>query len=115
DVCSSDLPKYGEVPPVLAVEVLSPDDRADRVLRKITDYLRNGVALVWLVDPEMRAVTVYPAGNGPRLVEEGGELDGGDVLPGLRCRVADFFHLPGEQPRPKAKTPRKPPRKKKGS
>src|ERR671924_452684 len=51
-------PKYGEVLPVLAVEVLSPNDRADRVTRKITDYLRNGVRLVWLVDPEIRTVTV---------------------------------------------------------
>ena len=28
-------PKYGEVPPRLAVEVLSPNDRADRVIHKI--------------------------------------------------------------------------------
>src|SRR3954452_9563868 len=47
-------PKYGEEPPVLAVEVLSPDDRAARVLAKVDDYLRNGVRVVWLVDPEGR-------------------------------------------------------------
>src|SRR5436305_2000931 len=40
-------PKYGEVPPLLAVEVLSPDDRPGKVLRKISDYLRTGVRLVW--------------------------------------------------------------------
>ena len=39
-------PKYGEVPPRLAVEVLSPNDRADRVIRKLTDYLRTGVPIV---------------------------------------------------------------------
>jgi Uma2 family endonuclease len=100
-------PKYGEVPPVLAVEVLSPNDRADRVTRKITDYLRNGVRLVWLVDPEIRTVTVYRPDNGPRLVEASEELDGGEVLPGFRCRVADFFLLPGEQPEQKPTPPRK--------
>jgi Uma2 family endonuclease len=108
-------PKYGEVPPILAVEVLSPSDRADRTLRKITDYLRYGVALVWLVDPETRTVTVYPADNGPRLVEESEDLDGGIHLPSLRCRVADFFHLPGEQLEPRSRSPRTPRRKKKNS
>lgn len=40
-------------------------------------------------------------------MEETGELDGADVLPGFRCRVADFFLLPGEQQAPKAAPPRK--------
>jgi Uma2 family endonuclease len=104
-------PKYGEVPPVLAVEVLSPNDRADRVTRKIMDYLRNGVGLVWLIDPEARTVTVYLPDRAPCLVEEGQELDGGEALPGFRCRVAEFFLLPGEQagpqPGPKPAPPRK--------
>jgi Uma2 family endonuclease len=100
-------PKYGEVPPVLAVEVLSPNDRADRVTRKIMDYLRSGVRVVWLVDAEARAVTVYQPDGAPRLVEEAGELDGGKVLPGFRCQVAAFFLLPGERPEPKPAPPRK--------
>src|SRR5262249_3309170 len=77
-------PKYGEVPPRLAVEVLSPSDRADRVQRKITDYLRNGVELVWVVDPETRTVTVYRTDKGPRCLHGDEELTGEDVLPGFR-------------------------------
>jgi Uma2 family endonuclease len=100
-------PKYGEVPPVLAVEILSPNDRADRVTRKIMDYLRSSVRLVWLIDPEARTVTVYQPDSGPRLVEESEELDGGEALPDFRCRVADFFLLPGEQPGQKPTPPRK--------
>jgi Uma2 family endonuclease len=94
-------PKYGEVPPRLAVEVLSPNDRADRVIRKITDYLNNGVEMVWLIDPEARTVTVYRANKGPLFLEEGDELTGQDVLPGFRCRVADIFFLPGDLPETK--------------
>src|SRR5208337_3108629 len=86
-------PKYGEVPPRLAVEVLSPNDRADKVLRKITDYLRNGVGLIWIVDPEDRFVTVYKPGKEPYVVTQDQELTGEDVIPGLRCRVADFFYV----------------------
>jgi Uma2 family endonuclease len=88
-------PQYGEIPPRLAVEVLSPNDRVGRVMRKITDYLRSGVGLVWLVDPEARNVTVYRPDKQPYVVEEIQELTGEDVLPDLRCRVADFFFMPG--------------------
>lgn len=35
-------PEYGEVPPVLAVEVFSPGDKHGRVMTKIDDYLRTG-------------------------------------------------------------------------
>lgn len=91
-------PKYGEVPPRLAVEVISPNDRADRVLRKIADYLRCGVGLLWVIDPEKRTVTVYQPGKQQYVVDEGQELSGDDVLPDFRCRAADFFYLPGDQP-----------------
>jgi Uma2 family endonuclease len=90
-------PKYAEVPPLLAVEILSPHDRADQVTKKINDYLRSGVALVWLVDPEAREVTVYTHDSGPRLHDAKQTLSGGDVLPGFKCKVADFFRLPGDK------------------
>ncbi len=63
-------PKYGEVPPRLAIEVLSPSDRLGKVMRKIMDYLRNGVELVWLLDPETRNVTVHRPGKEPYVVQE---------------------------------------------
>jgi Uma2 family endonuclease len=90
-------PKYGEVPPLLAVEVLSPDDKTMKVLQKITDYLRAGVRLVWVVDPETRKVVVNLPDKSPRTVSSEDELTGEGVLPGFRCRVADFFRLPGNK------------------
>ncbi len=97
-------PKYGEVPPRLAVEVLSPNDRLGRVIRRVMDYIHNGVDLVWLIDPEARNVSVYRPGKEPYVVEENQELTGEDVLPGFRCLVADFFRLPGDKP-PSPPTP----------
>jgi Uma2 family endonuclease len=67
---------YGEIPPRLAVEVLSPSDNAGRVLSKITDYLTHGVRLVWLVDPEDRSVTVYRPDKSPYELEGDAELTG---------------------------------------
>ncbi len=105
-------PKYGEVPPRLAVEILSPDDKVKHVTRKIADYLKSGVDLVWLIDPEERTVIVYRREGSQVLLEEDGELTGDDVLPGFRCRVAELFCLPGElaetTPKPAPRKGKKP-------
>jgi Uma2 family endonuclease len=78
--------------PDLAVEVLSPDDRPGRVLRKVLFYLAHGVRLVWVVDPKDRAVTVYaPDDFDGRVFKTGDTLDGGDVLPGFSAPVDEVF------------------------
>ena len=82
---------YYEIPPDLVVEVLSPDDRRKHVREKIKDYLKNGVKLVWLVDPEVRTVTVYAGSLRGAELDETETITGGDVLPEFTCRVADFF------------------------
>jgi Uma2 family endonuclease len=92
-------PKYGEVPPRLAVEVLSPNDRAAQVMRKINEYLTSGVGMVWVLDPESRNLTVYRPDRPQVQLIDSQEVSGDEILPGFRCRVADFFALPGERDR----------------
>jgi Uma2 family endonuclease len=89
-------PKYGETPPRLAVEVLSPHDKAARVTAKIVDYLTHGVACIWLIDPEERTVTVWRPDHSPLLVKGDEQITLEEVLPGFSCKVADFFWLPGD-------------------
>ncbi len=51
-------------PPVLCVEVLSPDDLFSRVLQKLLEYTSFGVPNVWIVDPVSRNIwTVTPKGD----------------------------------------------------
>jgi Uma2 family endonuclease len=88
-------PKYGEVPPRLAVEVLSPNDKPGKVNRKLMEYLNNRVDLVWLIDPASRNVTVFRPKRQPIVLEADQELTGEDVLPGLTVPVADLFFVPG--------------------
>jgi Uma2 family endonuclease len=45
--------------PDIAVEVMSPNERATDSLRKIWTYLGAGVHKVWQVSPETRKVLVY--------------------------------------------------------
>jgi Uma2 family endonuclease len=52
-------------PPDLAIEVLSPDDRAADIRVKVNDYLTHGVQLVWVVNPDEKTVTSYRRSEGP--------------------------------------------------
>ncbi|MBI3472177.1 MAG: Uma2 family endonuclease [Candidatus Solibacter usitatus] len=51
-------------PPLVAIEVLSPEDRLSQVQRKIDDYFDLGVRYVWVIDPfNRRAWTYTPEGS----------------------------------------------------
>ena len=78
-------------PPDIAVEVISPGDRANEVLAKSQDWLQAGCGLVWVVDPETRTVTVYRSRSDIAVLTVADTLDGGDVLPGFAVPVAEIF------------------------
>lgn len=50
---------YYEHAPDLAVEVLSPSDRPEKVKEKVQAWLTGGAKEVWVVDPEARTLAVY--------------------------------------------------------
>lgn len=82
---------FSPIPPDLAVEVLSPDDRARAVLDKVGEYLQAAVRAVWVIDPEGRTATVYRSLTDVRVLTASDTIDGGDVTPGFRCRVGELF------------------------
>lgn len=82
------------VAPDLAVEVLSPSNRPAEMRAKLRDYFGAGTRLVWIVDPRSRSVMVHHADGSARRLSERDELDGGEVLPEFRVRVAELFAWP---------------------
>jgi len=78
-------------PPDMAVEVLSPGDRASAVREKNEAWLAAGVRLLWVVDPEHELVTVYRSPTDVVVKTAADILDGGEVLPDFRCLVAEIF------------------------
>jgi Uma2 family endonuclease len=77
--------------PVLAVEILSPNDTLEEVNEKIDEYLRAGVALVWVINPHHRTVEIFRPGEEPELANVRQELSGEPHLPGFRVPVAQLF------------------------
>lgn len=92
----AEAPERGFFPgaPDVAVEVLSPDDRASEVLAKVRDWLSGGAAQVWVVDPEKRTLSVYRMQRGEQVVSvfsEPDEFVAEDPLRGLRIVLRDVL------------------------
>jgi Uma2 family endonuclease len=79
------------LPPDLAVEVVSPNDRLRWILDKVGEYLEAGVRLVWVIDPQKRRATAYRSLLEVRELGSEDHLDGEDVVPGFRCRLGELF------------------------
>jgi Uma2 family endonuclease len=81
--------------PDLAIEIVSRTNTADQVAEKLEEYFHSGVRQVWVVYPVQSKVYVYTSTTAVRILAPGDELDGGEVLPGLRLSVADLFKKAG--------------------
>lgn len=70
----------GEIPhdfllcPDWMIEILSPEQRANRVTGNILYCLQHGCQLGWLVDPEDRSILVFFPHQQPVLLQEGDSL-----------------------------------------
>lgn len=86
------LPKNNPVVvPDLVVEVLSPSDLAKEVEDRLHRYLKAGVPLVWLVNPELRTVRIHRPDGTSHTLEGDADITGESVLPMFKCSIAKFF------------------------
>lgn len=78
----------------LAVEVLSPDDRASQLMANVQDWLEGGCGRVWVVDPRTRTVTVYRSRSEITVSGPSETLSDEELLPGFCLPVCEIFGLP---------------------
>jgi len=57
-------------PPMLCIEILSPEDTMSRTLDRVNDFLTFGVSHVWVLDPRTKRAYGYTA-SGMREVKDG--------------------------------------------
>jgi Uma2 family endonuclease len=86
-----DNPGTMPIPADLVVEVLSPNDVQYDVDRKIELYLAAGFKLVWVVNPEIKTVSIYRLDGTTSRLHENDQITGETALPGFRRTVGEFF------------------------
>ncbi len=77
--------------PVLAVEILSPNDTVEEIDEKVAEYKAAGVALIWIVNPRQRTIQVIRPDAEPVLFNVTQELSAEPHLPGFLIPVARVF------------------------
>jgi Uma2 family endonuclease len=87
----SPKPAIYAVVPDLAAEILSKSNTAAEMDRKLRDYFRAGVRLVWYIEPRDRTARAYTAVDQWTDIGPEGSLLGGDVLPGFDLPLATLF------------------------
>lgn len=94
-VCAERVPAdpvegFFPIPPDLAIEIRSPDDKNADILAKISQYLATGVQVVWDVNPKTKTIKVYRQ-ESEETVAEGEVLREESLLPGFALEVKDVF------------------------
>lgn len=84
--------------PELAVEIVSPTDRAFDVLDKVAEYFAGGVQTVWLVYSHLEQVHVFTSPTAVRILTRADDLTGDPIIPGFRLPLADLFPPPAPEP-----------------
>jgi Uma2 family endonuclease len=81
--------KYYEGAPLMVFEVVSAEDRAGKLAKKVQLFLRYGAQEVWLIYPEMRDAYIYKPGVAAALHEEHSVHS--DLLPGINIPFEQFL------------------------
>lgn len=79
-------------PPLWAVEIISPTDKAAAIRNKRQIYLKAGI-LLWEVYWQSQSVDIYASSQEVRVCGIDDTLDGGEVLPGFTVTVREIFGL----------------------
>jgi Uma2 family endonuclease len=80
-----------QIPPDLAVEIISPNDFHEKVSGKVLEYLEAGVRQVWIVSPEHRTVTIFRSMEQVQVFSGDRRLESPDLLLGFSCSLAEIF------------------------
>ena len=84
---------YLDIAPELVLEVMSPNDKAVEIEKKVQEWLDFGVLIVLVAYPDTKRLHVFRAGGELAVLTIDDTFDAGDVLPGafFTLRVKDLF------------------------
>jgi len=80
------------VVPDFVIEIISEHDIYADVLKKVNAYLRDGVRLIWVIEPQTRVVIVYTERlTGAQTSSFDDSLSCAPVLDGLEIRLSELL------------------------
>ncbi|MEO1290716.1 MAG: Uma2 family endonuclease [Chloroflexota bacterium] len=87
--------KFLHIAPNLAIEVISPSERAKDIRQKIELYLKYGTDLVWTIYPSLQRIDIHRQTNKSQAETLGIEdtLSGENVLEGFTLPVKEIFEV----------------------
>jgi len=81
------------LPPDIAVEIRSPEQRVLSLIAKCEWYVAHGVALALLFDPDDYTVRLFRPGQAVEVLRDADLVDCAPILPGLQLTVRDLFAM----------------------
>jgi len=82
---------FAHICPDFVVELRSRTDRLPPLLRKMEEYIANGAALGWLIDPQSRRVYVYRPDHEVVILENPETVSGDPLLPGFELTTTELW------------------------
>ncbi len=80
-----------DVIPEFVIEIISDNDSINQVEKKIVEYYKVGVSVVWLVMPEEKSVHVYTARKTVTICTEDNICSANPILPDFKISVNELL------------------------
>jgi Uma2 family endonuclease len=80
-----------EVVPDLIAEIVSPNDTAQRLMRRVEQFLAAGCQCVWVIYPAERKVLVHEPNDKVQALGAGKNLEAPQLIPGFALPVSELF------------------------
>lgn len=82
--------------PDFVIELRSPTDALDVLKNKMNEYVRTGVRLGWLIDPQTETVTIYQEDVSPETLDRPDVVEANTVVEGFTLPMTRIWDPLGE-------------------
>jgi Uma2 family endonuclease len=89
-LADGEIPDNFNLAPDWIIEILSPDQNANKVIGKILHSLQHGSKLGWFLDPSDRSILVFQPNQQPILMTNSDRLPSLEIIP-LEIAVETIF------------------------
>jgi Uma2 family endonuclease len=83
----AEVERYWHLTPDFVIELRSHSDRLPVLQAKMREWIENGAALAWLIDPERRAVEIYRPAQTPEVFDNPSSIHGDGPVAGFKLEL----------------------------